>query len=241
MNAETDRVARLKRKFSRNPFLRFITSCPYRSPAWDKKVSALIKELGTDALILDLGSGSRRRAEHVINLEIALMPDVDVVGDGHQLPFKNEVFDAVILEAVLEHVREPKTIISEIRRVLRTGGRIYAGVPFIQGYHPSPGDYQRYTVPGLECLLSDFQKIESGVCVGATSALHWVFKEYVGILFSFGSLWLYKCLSLFIGWLTFPVVYLDTILIHNKNAHAIASAVFFIGRKVSSCGDSKAG
>jgi len=231
MNGEIDKVARLKRKFSRNPFLRFITGCPYRSPKWDKKVSAMIEELGSDARILDLGSGSRRRAKHIVNLEMVPMLNVDVVGDGHQLPFKDKVFDAVILEAVLEHVREPKMVVSEVYRVLREDGRIYAGVPFMQGYHASPEDYQRYTVQGLEHLFSEFQKIESGACVGATSALHWIFKEYVGILFSFGNLWLYKGLSLIIGWLTFPIVYLDTILAYNKNSHAIASAVFFIGRK----------
>jgi SAM-dependent methyltransferase len=226
-----DKVARLKRKVSRHPFLRFIASCPYRAPKWDRKVSALIEELGSSALILDLGSGSQRRARHIINLEIEPMPNVDVVGDGHQLPFRDEVFDAVILEAVLEHVREPEIVVSEVHRVLRLGGQVHAGVPFIQGYHASPEDYQRYTVRGLENLFLNFQKIESGTCVGATSALHWIFREYIGILFSFGNVWLYKSLSLIVGWLTFPIVYLDAILAHNKNAHAIASAVFFIGKK----------
>jgi SAM-dependent methyltransferase len=159
------------------------------------------------------------------------MSNVNVVGDGHRLPFKDEVFDAVVLEAVLEHVQEPKIVVSEVHRVLRHRGRVYAGVPFIQGYHASPEDYQRYTITGLEHLFSNFQKIESGACVGATSALHWVFREYIGILFSFGNMWLYKGLSLIVGWLTFPMVYLDTILTYNRNAHAIASAVFFIGKK----------
>jgi len=233
MNVEIDRVARLKRKLGRHPFLRCIISCPYRSPKWDRKVSALIEELGPSAFILDLGSGSRRRAGHIINLEIEPMPNVDVVGDGHKLPFKDEAFDAVILEAVLEHVREPEIVVSEVYRVLRPRGRVYAGVPFIQGYHASPEDYRRYTVQGLETLFSDFQKIESGACVGATSALHWIFREYIGILFSFGSVWLYKGVSLIVGWLTFPIVYLDAILTYNKNVHAIASAVFFIGKKVT--------
>lgn len=231
MNGKIDKIARLKRKLNRHPFLRFITSCPYRSPDWDRKISSLIEELGTNALILDLGSGSRKRAGHIINLEIEPVPSVDVVGDGHQLPFKDEVFDVVILEAVLEHVREPKMMVSEVHRVLQKGGLVYAGVPFIQGYHASPEDYQRYTVWGLENLFLNFQKIESGSCVGATSALHWIFREYIGILFSFGNVWSYKTLSLIVGWLTFPVVYLDAILKYNKNAHNIASAVFFIGRK----------
>ena len=231
METDIDKIARLKRKFSRYPLLRFITNCPYRSPGWDRKVSKAIRELGPDALVLDLGSGSRRRARHVINLEIEPLPNVDVVGDGHHLPFGDEIFDAVILEAVLEHVVTPEEVVSEVYRVLRPGGRIYAAVPFMQGYHASPRDYQRYTVQGLENLFSDFQQDDSGVCVGATSALHWVFKEYIGVLFSFGNVWLYKSLSIIIGWLTFPVVYLDAILNFNKNAHVIASAVFFIGSK----------
>ena len=231
MNADIDKMARLKRKFSRHPLLRLITNCPYRSPGWDRKVARAIKELGPDALVLDLGSGSRRRARHVINLEIEPLPNVDIVGDGHQLPFADEVFDVVILEAVLEHVLTPQEVISEVHRVLRPGGWIYVAVPFMQGYHAAPGDYQRYTVQGLEALLSDFQKSDGGLSVGATSALHWVFKEYIGVLFSFGNLWIYKSLSIIIGWLTFPVVYLDAILNFNKNAQFIASAVFFIGRK----------
>ena len=231
MDNKIDKVAGLKRKLSRHPFLRRIASCPYRSPDWDKKVSTVIKELGPDAHILDLGSGFRRRAAHVINLEIAPMPNVNVIGDGHRLPFGDEIFDVVILEAVLEHVSEPGMVVSEVHRVLRKGGRAYAAVPFMQGYHASPEDYQRYTIWGLEHLFSGFQKIESGSCVGATSALHWIFREYIGILFSFGNIWLYKSLSLIVGWVTFPLVYLDALLKHNRNSHAIASAVFFIGRK----------
>ena len=95
MNGDIDKIASLKRKLSRHPFLRVLSSCPYRSPNWDRKVSALIEELGPKALVLDLGSASRRRAGHVINLEIVTMPDVDIVGDGHRLPFKDEIFNAV--------------------------------------------------------------------------------------------------------------------------------------------------
>lgn len=219
-----------KQKIRQNTFLRLISSCPYRSPVWDKKIAKLISDLGENAKVLDLGSGVRRRAKHVINLEIEPMPNVNIVADGHKLPFKDSVFDAVILEAVLEHVKNPKLIISEIGRILRKGGYICVAVPFIQGYHASPTDYQRYTIWGLETLLVDFDKLESGSCVGPTSALHWIFREYAGILFSFGNIWLYKLISLLIGWLTFPLVFLDSILVYNKNSDNIASAVFFIGR-----------
>ena len=231
--SNTDNFVRFKKKISQNKFLRHIGSCPYRSPIWDKKVAELIQNLGTNAKVLDLGSGTRHRGEHVINLEIEPMPNVNVVGDGHRLPFKDEIFDAVILEAVLEHVKEPKIVISEIYRVLRPSGWVCVAVPFIQGYHASPRDYQRYTVWGLENIFSDFEKVESGSCVGPTSALHWVFREYVGILFSFGNIWLYKIISLLVGWLTFPLVYLDNVLRYNKNSHNIASAVYFIGKRIA--------
>jgi SAM-dependent methyltransferase len=199
-----DKFIKFKRKIRQNKFLSKISSCPYRSPIWDKKVAEIIKELGSKANILDLGSGTRSRADHIINLEIEAIPNVDVVADGHYLPFKSAVFDAVILEAVLEHVKDPKRVISEVRRILRPSGYICVAVPFMQGYHASPTDYQRYTIWGLDELLSDFENIESGSCVGPTSALHWIFREYVGILLSFGNLWLYKIISLFIGW-RFPL------------------------------------
>jgi len=69
--------------------------------------------------------------------------------------------------------------------------------------------------------------------VGPTSALHWIFREYIGILFSFGNIWLYKIISLIVGWITFPLVFLDSLLIYNKNSDNIASAVFFIGRRIN--------
>lgn len=226
----SDKFIKFKRYVRQNRFLSKISSCPYRSPIWDKKVAEIIKNLGFGARILDLGSGVRRRARHVINLEIELMPNVDIVADGHSLPFKDETFDAVIIEAVLEHVKSPQKIISEAKRILRSSGYICVAVPFMQGYHASPSDYQRYTINGLNELLSDFEMIDCGACVGPTSALHWIFREYVGILFSFGNIWLYKVISLVIGWLTFPFVYLDSILLHYKNSHNIASAIYFIGR-----------
>ncbi len=231
MSLDNNKFILFKRKIVKNRFLRALSSCPYKADKWDNKVAEIIKKLGTDAKILDLGSGINKRASHIINLDIEKMQNVDVVGDGHFLPFKDNTFSAVILEAVLEHVRCPDKVISEVKRVLKPGGWICVAVPFIQGYHASPGDYQRYTIYGLESLLSDFVKTESGFCVGPTSALHWIFREYIGIIFSFNNVWVYKIISLIIGWLTFPLVYIDKLLYNNKNAHNIASAVFFIGCK----------
>lgn len=227
-------IFKLKSKIRQNRFLFFLATCPYRSPKWDKKVKELISELGPKARGLDLGSGSKRRGDHIINLEIDPSDKVDVVADGHQLPFVDNAFDIVIIEAVLEHVLKPEAIVSEVNRVLKVGGYACAAVPFLQPYHPSPLDNQRYTLPGFEALFSNFEnfeKLESGACVGPTTTLHWIFREYVGFIFSFGQIWLAKVISLIVGWVTFPLVFLDYLLLRRKDAHMISSAVYFIGRK----------
>ena len=180
---------------------------------------------------MDLGSGNDRRAPNVINLEIEANSNVDIGGDGHQLPFHDNAFDAIISEAVLEHVLEPKQVVAEIYRVLKPGGYVCAAVPFLQGFHASPHDYQRYTVPGFNHLFSAFMKIESGACAGPTASLHWIFREYAGLVFSFGNLLVAKIISLIIGWLTFPIILIDYILMINKHSHILASAVYFVGQK----------
>jgi SAM-dependent methyltransferase len=45
------------------------------------------------------------------------------------LPFENDFFDIVTMLAVLEHLEKPKEIVSEIARVLKTGGLFVLTVP----------------------------------------------------------------------------------------------------------------
>ncbi len=227
----SDRISKIKNRLRQSRFLSIFMGCPYPAPRWNKAVKRVLRELGQDAKILDLGSGLDRRTPNAINLEIEATPNVDVVGDGHFLPFKDAVFDAVISEAVLEHVKNPTQVVAEMHRVLKPGGYVCAAVPFLQGFHASPHDYQRYTVPGFDYLFSAFTRIEGGACAGPTTSLHWIFREYVGLLFSFGNLLLAKFISLIVGWITFPIVWLDYLLMHNRHAHILASAVYFIGKK----------
>jgi SAM-dependent methyltransferase len=47
-------------------------------------------------------------------------------GDAHQLPHKNDTFDAVICQTVLTHVTDPAAVVQEMARVLKLGGAFMA-------------------------------------------------------------------------------------------------------------------
>ncbi len=56
-------------------------------------------------------------------------PIADVKADIQELPFKNETFDVVICNHVLEHVADLSKALSEIKRVLKLGGYAILQVP----------------------------------------------------------------------------------------------------------------
>ncbi|MBI4165357.1 MAG: class I SAM-dependent methyltransferase [Acidobacteria bacterium] len=52
-----------------------------------------------------------------------------LIGDGQKLPFADASFDFVAAFHSLEHVGDPRQVLSEVRRVLASGGWFYMGVP----------------------------------------------------------------------------------------------------------------
>lgn len=48
---------------------------------------------------------------------------------NNEFPYKNEMFDACICFDVLEHVPDPDTYISETKRVLKKGGKLFFAIP----------------------------------------------------------------------------------------------------------------
>lgn len=186
---------------------------------------------GTDELCIHADKLGERLLDNCINLDILPGSKVDIIGDAHSIPLANESVDFVIAVAVFEHVREPAKVVAEIYRVLKRGGIIYVDVPFIQGLHSAPYDFQRFTLYGLEQLLKDFKKINAGVTTGPSSGFVWILRDYLALLFSFNSRLLFQLMRVPFGWLTFGLKYFDFILTRYKNAIYIPSGVFYIGSK----------
>jgi SAM-dependent methyltransferase len=75
-----------------------------------------------------------------------------VVSDSLQLPFKHNTFDTVLCTQVLEHVRNPFSMMEEIGRILRPGGHVILTLPAAWPLHEEPYDFFRYTKYGLREL-----------------------------------------------------------------------------------------
>jgi SAM-dependent methyltransferase len=73
-------------------------------------------------------------------------------GDASALPLQSERCDVAICTSVLEHVSDPRTVLQELFRILRPGGRVIGSVPFGHNLHMEPYDYFRITHHGLRAL-----------------------------------------------------------------------------------------
>ncbi len=72
-------------------------------------------------------------AEHLMQAQSVLVENEDRVflqeSSAYALPFADNSVDLVICSEVLEHLNEPDLAVTEIRRVLKVGGRVLFTVP----------------------------------------------------------------------------------------------------------------
>jgi SAM-dependent methyltransferase len=80
--------------------------------------------------ILDIGCGSAKTSG-AVGLDISADTDADVVHDLDMLPYPiaDASFDQILLQDVLEHVREPIKVFEELHRIARPGARIQLRTP----------------------------------------------------------------------------------------------------------------
>ncbi len=165
----------------------------------------------------------------IVETDVSFGPRTMLISDGHDIPFEDEVFDGVIVQAVLEHVVDPVRCVDEIHRVLKQNGLVYAETPFMQQVHMGRYDFTRFTHLGHRRLFRRFEEINSGPVAGPGMALAWAYKYF---LLSFtSSRQTRQVVSFFAHLTSFYLKYFDSYLIEKPGAFDAASGFYFMGRK----------
>jgi SAM-dependent methyltransferase len=194
---------------------------------------ALAKEVNPNPTVLVVGGGMigsgndalyADPAVRLVAFDIYASPLTQFVADGHSIPLSNQCVDAVLVQAVLEHVLDPWRVVAEIHRVLRPGGVVYAETPFLQQVHEGAYDFTRFTESGHRYLFRSFALVDSGVVQGPGTQLRWTIGHIGRSIFRSKS-----AAKIFIT-LFFWVSYLDYICAPREAIDG-ACGVFFLGKR----------
>ena len=128
--------------------------------------------------VLDVGSGTKAASYHrffrrAAGAEVRALDSAFRGEDGgialnletDALPYEAGSVDTVLAFNILEHLYRYDVLLGEVKRVLKSGGRLIGATPFLVGYHADPHDYWRYTSEALRRMFSShgFTDIEVGV------------------------------------------------------------------------------
>lgn len=112
--------------------------------------------------VLDAGAGDQPYKEYFTHClyEAADFEKVDkpyakstYVCDLASIPVEDGRFDAILFNQVMEHLPEPLLVLSELRRVMKPGGRMICTAPLFYEEHEQPYDFFRYTQFGWRLLM----------------------------------------------------------------------------------------
>lgn len=204
----------------------------------NKNYKKIINILPADAKILIVGGGIMgkgmepiysNKAFDLVDSDVVFSKHTNLICDSHDIPFEENTFDCVIIQAVLEHVLDPQRCVSEVYRVLKPSGLVYAETPFIQQVHGKEHDFTRFTHLGHRRLFRHFKEIDSGPVCGPGMALAWSYKSFLKSFASSrkGA----QVLTAFAMITSFFLKYFDYYLIDKPGSYDAASGFFFMGTK----------
>ncbi len=134
--------------------------------------------------VLELGSRARsaitrrhRVPAHLeyVGLDILAGPNVDVVGDAHELArvLAGRRFVAAFSTSVFEHLAMPWKAVIELNRVLETGALVYTATHQTFPLHEEPWDFWRFSQHSWRALFNPhtgFEVLEA--VVGEPARIH---------------------------------------------------------------------
>ena len=197
------------------------------------EINKLLKQYDDKTFVLNIGSGNKRLAPHVKNLDIIDDLNVDYVCSADKIPIESNSVDLIITQEAFEHIPNSTEAIKECYRILKNDGKIYFQVPFIVGYHPGPTDFYRFTKEGIEKFLNDagfkLEKIE--ITVAGATGFYFILVEFLAILFSGPISFLYIPLKGIFSLLFYPLKLLDFWFRLSSQRDRIPAGYYAIGKK----------
>lgn len=152
-----------------------------------KRVAAEIKARVAKPVVLVIGGGTRGEGAEalysdaelrVVSFDIYPSDNTLFVADAHSIPLMSGCVDLVCIQAVLEHVVDPVRVVSEIVRVLKPSGFVYAETPFLQHVHEGAYDFWRFSESGHRLLFREFEAIDRGTLGGPGLSLYWAVRQF---------------------------------------------------------------
>jgi SAM-dependent methyltransferase len=152
-----------------------------------KAMRSVASRVAGDA-VLDYGAGPtpyRRLFDGFSRYVTADIPgepaDLSIDPQTGRVDAEDGSFEAVVSTQVLEHVPDPDSYLAEAHRLLQPGGTLILSTHGVYWYHPSPGDFWRWTGPGLRLQIErcGFRVTEQVAVVSAPAAALTMFSQYV--------------------------------------------------------------
>ena len=219
----------------RSFFVKMVYADHNRSSIVVKSIQRCISELPPDGVGLNLGSGSINFDKKIRNLDIYPGKNIYYVARAESIPEKDNFFDLVITQEVLEHVQDPFKAMNEIFRVLKPNGILYCQLPFIIGYHPGPTDFWRFTKEGIEEIINrnGFEINEVGISVGGATGFYRISVEFFSVLLSVIIPPFYHVFKAFFAIVFFPINWLDIIINLSSQKDRIPGGYYIIAKKAA--------
>lgn len=111
-------------------------------------IAGVVSSLGPEHLAAAEISGDFHRGRGWSSYTSLTFPDFDVCSSTTE-----RLYDVVICEQVLEHVRDPVRAVRTLFRSVVPGGHVVVSTPFLIRVHKEPEDLWRFTSLGLRVLL----------------------------------------------------------------------------------------
>lgn len=122
------------------------------------------------SFILDVGCGDggisnflNNCGKHIISVDVEKRKRkfTYVIASAERLPFKNSIFDQILLLDVLEHIPNEKSVVEEINRIIKINGNLIITTPSNFWKYPYYS-FMKFITPSEDSLMKFFGHVRKG-------------------------------------------------------------------------------